>query len=121
MFGLGLWEIGIIALVIVLFVKPSELPRAARSVGQVVRKIQTASARAKAEMRQLGAALERADQERSGTTPPDDAIHPMQTRPAQTQPAQTQPAETRPAEEDADAGQGYIDQTGSERSSPGTR
>ena len=111
MFGLGLWEIGIIALVIVLFVKPSELPRAARSVGQVVRKIQTASARAKAEMRQLGAALERADQERSGTTPPDDAIHPMQTRPAQTQ----------PAEEDADAGQGYIDQTGSERSSPGTR
>ncbi len=114
MFGLGLWEIGIIALVIVLFVKPSELPRAARSVGKVVRKIQTASARAKAEMRQLGAALERADQERSGTTPPDDAIHPMQTRPAQTQ-----PAETRPAEEDADAGRGYIDQTGSERSSSG--
>ncbi len=109
MFGLGLWEIGIIALVVVLFVKPSELPRAARSVGQVVRKIQTASARAKAEMRQLGAALERADQERSGTPPPDDTIHPMQTRPAQT----------RPAEEDADAGQGYIDQTGSERSSSG--
>lgn len=98
MFGLGLWEIGIIALVIVLFVKPSELPRAARRVGRVVRKVQTASARAKAEMRQLGAALEQADQERSGATPPDGAIHPMQTR---------------PAEEDGDAGQGYIDKTSS--------
>lgn len=98
MFGLGLWEIGIIALVIVLFVKPSELPRAARTVGRVVRRIQTASARAKAEMRQLGAALERADMERSGTTPPDDEIQPMQTR---------------PAEEDADAGQGYIDKASS--------
>ena len=98
MFGLGLWEIGIIALVIVLFVKPSELPRAARTVGRVVRKVQTASARAKAEMRQLGAALEQADQERSGATPPDGAIHPMRTR---------------PAEEDGDAGQGYIDKTSS--------
>ncbi len=98
MFGLGLWEIGIIALVVVLFVKPSELPRAARTVGRVVRRIQTASARAKAEMRQLGAALERADRERTDSTPPDDAIHPMQTR---------------PAEEDADAGQGYIDKASS--------
>jgi len=104
MFGLGLWEIGIIALVVVLFVKPSELPRAARQVGRVVRRIQTASARAKAEMRQLGAALERADAERSAATPPDDGIHPMQTR---------------PAEEDGDAGQGYIDHTGSERPSSG--
>lgn len=98
MFGLGLWEIGIIALVVVLFVKPSELPRAARTVGRVVRRIQTASARAKAEMRQLGAALERADQDRPAATPPDAAIHPMQTR---------------PAEEDADAGQEYIDKASS--------
>ncbi len=101
MFGLGLWEIGIIALIVVLFVKPSELPRAARTVGRVVRRVQTMSARARAEMRQLGAALERADAERSGPAPQDDEIHPMQTR---------------PAEEDADAGQGY-----SERTSSGTR
>ena len=98
MFGLGLWEIGIIALVIVLFVKPSELPRAARTVGRVVRRVQTASARAKAEMRQLGAALERADMERPGPAPPDDEIHPMRTR---------------AAEEDAGSGQGYIDKTSS--------
>lgn len=98
MFGLGLWEIGIIALVVVLFVKPSELPRAARTVGRVVRQVQTASTRAKAEMRQLGATLERGDAEHSGAMPPEDAIHPMQTR---------------PTEEDGDAGQGYIDKASS--------
>ena len=98
MFGLGLWEIGIIALVIVLFVKPSELPRAARTVGRVVRRVQTASARARAEIRQLGVALERADEKRPDATPADGEIHPMQTR---------------PAKEDADAGQGYIDKASS--------
>ena len=98
MFGLGLWEIGIIALIVVLFVKPSELPRAARTVGRVVRKVQTASARARAEMRQLGAALERADAGALRGAPAEGEIHPMQTR---------------PAEEDADAGQGYIDKTSS--------
>ena len=98
MFGLGLWEIGIIALVIVLFVKPSELPRAARQVGRVVRRVQTASAHARAEMRRLGAALERGDMERSGDPLPEGEIHPMQTR---------------PAEEDADTGQGYIEEASS--------
>ena len=83
MFGLGLWEIATIALVIVVFVKPSELPRAARTVGRVVRRIQTVSAQARAEMRQLGAALERTDLERDAPSPPDDAIHPMQTRPTE--------------------------------------
>jgi Sec-independent protein translocase protein TatA len=98
MFGLGLWEIAMIALVIVVFVKPSELPRAARTVGRVVRRIQSVSAQARAEMRQLGAALERTDLERETPSPPDDEIHPMQTR---------------PTEEDAGAGQGYIDKTSS--------
>ena len=104
MFGLGLWEIATIALVIVVFVKPSELPRAARTVGRVVRRIQSVSAQARAEMRQLGAALERTDLERDAPSQPNDGIHPMQTR---------------PSEEDAGAGDGYIDHTRSERPSSG--
>ena len=59
MFGLGLWEIAVIALVIVVFVKPSELPRAVRFVARTVRRIQVFSARASAEMRQIGTAMER--------------------------------------------------------------
>ena len=98
MFGLGLWEIATIALVIVVFVKPSELPRAARTVGRVVRRIQSVAAQARAEMRQLGAALERTDFERDAPSQPNDGIHPMQTR---------------PSEEDAGAGEGYIDKTSS--------
>ena len=109
MFGLGLWEIAMIALVIVVFVKPSELPRAARTVGRVVRRIQSVSAQARAEMRQLGAALERTDLERDAPSPPDDAIHPMQTR----------PSEEDAGAGDAGAGDGYIDHTRSERPSSG--
>ena len=36
MFGLGLWEIAAIALVVAVFVKPSELPRA---IGGAVRRV----------------------------------------------------------------------------------
>ena len=49
-------------------------------------------------MRQFGAALERTDLERDTPSPPDDVIHPLQTR---------------LAEEDDGAGQGYIDKTSS--------
>ncbi len=100
MFGLGIWEIAAIALVIVVFVKPSELPSAARTAGRVVRRIRTAIARAKAEMRQISTALERTAAERDPDTPPDDAIHPMQARP---------PA----GEQDAGARPGYSDRTSS--------
>lgn len=95
MFGLGIWEIAAIALVIVVFVKPSELPNAARTAGRVVRRIQTGIARAKAEMRQVSTALERtanapaseqaasdgAAAERGRGAPPNDRIHPMRTQP----------------------------------------
>ncbi len=114
MFGLGLWEIATIALVIVLFVKPSELPRAARTVGRVVRRIQSVSAQARAEMRQLGAALERTDLERDAPSPPDDAIHPMQTRPTEEDAGAGDAGAG-----DAGAGDGYIDHARSERPSSG--
>lgn len=110
MFGLGIWEIAAIALAIVVFVKPSELPRAARTVGRVVRRTQTAIARAKAEMRQISTSLERtaagrdtaggrdAASGRGRDTPPDDAIHPMQASPPES-------------ERDAGARPGYSDGT----------
>lgn len=117
MFGLGIWEIAAIALVIVVFVKPSELPNAARTAGRVVRRIQTGIARAKAEMRQVSTALERtaaghaassdgaaAERTASGRdrgAPPDDRIHPMRTEP----PADEQDAGARPGY-NADASSG---------------
>lgn len=100
MFGLGIWEIAAIAVVIVVFVKPSELPRAARTAGRMVRRAQTAIARAKTEMRQIGSALERTAAEPGADTPPDDAIHPMQPRPS-------------PDRQDAGARPGYTDRTSS--------
>lgn len=103
MFGLGIWEIAAIALVLVVFVKPSELPNAARTAGRVVRRIQAGIARAKAEMRQVstalehaassdGAAAERTASGRDRGAPPDDRIHPMRTEP----PADEQDAGERP-------------------------
>ena len=98
MFGLGLWEIGVIALVIVLFIKPSELPRAARAVGRVVQRVQSASSRARAEMSQVSAALERGDLERDLILPSKEVIHPMQTQ---------------SAEEDESVERGYIEKASS--------
>lgn len=109
MFGLGIWEIAAIVVVIVVFVKPSELPRAARTAGRVVRRAQTAIARAKTEMRQIGSALERTAAEPGADTPSDDAIHPMRPRPSADEP-------------DADARPGYNGRTSSgDAAGPGTR
>nr|ADI19383.1 hypothetical protein [uncultured Spirochaetales bacterium HF0500_06B09] len=92
MFGLGLWEIAVIALVIVVFVKPSELPRAARVVARTVRRIQSFSARASAEMRQLGTAIESSATDSAVNMPSDAEIRPLQNR---------------ANEEDGDVRQGY--------------
>ena len=81
MFGLGLWEIAVIALVIVVFVKPSELPRAVRFVARTVRRIQVFSARASAEMRQIGTAMERSATKSATDIPSDTEVHPLQNRP----------------------------------------
>ena len=101
MFGLGLWEIAAIALAIVVFVKPSELPRAARAIGRAVRRIRTFSARASAEMRDLGAAMERGAAGPAAGAPSDDQIHPLQTRP------------TPPRGQDGEAPHGYSEKAAS--------
>lgn len=93
MFGLGLWEIGVIALAIVVLVKPSELPRAARAVGRVIRRIQNFSTRASAEMRQLSVAMDLDTTEQVVEKPSDDEIRPLQTQ--------------EPSEADGNAQHGY--------------
>ena len=53
MFGLGLWEIVVIVVVAVLFVKPDDWPKMLRSLGRLMRQFRSVSKSLKERMADL--------------------------------------------------------------------
>jgi Tat protein translocase TatB subunit len=67
MFGVGWVEIGIVAVVVFLFMKPEDLPKVMRKFGKLVRQIKNFSRAVNSDLQSMARDLERMDSD-TGTS-----------------------------------------------------
>lgn len=76
MFGIGWVEIGVVAVVVFLFMKPEDLPKIMRKFGSIVRQVREFSRAVNRDLQSMARELEQVDEEsnrpggRAGPSPP---------------------------------------------------